>query len=217
MSQADIFSTTGFIPAVVPVSLSAAEVEQAPAIRRFTADEYHRLGEVGILGGDERVELLEGIVTMMPPIGVAHLKAVTAAHKRLQRLAPGVWQAVCQQPIRLQASEPVPDIALIRGNVRNYADLPDTSNVGLVVEVAETTLRQDRGLKASIYAAASIAEYWIVNLVDRRLEVHRQPVAATGESPARYKAVNSLASGQSVDVVLDGAPVGTIAVNDLLQ
>ena len=216
MSQADVVSATGVIPTVVLVSGSTAAADRAPAIRRFSTDEYHRLGELGILGADERVELLEGIVTMMSPIGVAHLKAVTAAHERLQQLAPGVWQAVCQQPIRLQRSEPVPDIALIRGNVRDYSDLPDASNVGLVVEVAEATIRQDRGVKSGIYAAAGIPEYWIVNLVDRRLEVYRRPTAASAEAAARYESVEEFEPNRSIDVVLDGATFGPIAVKDVL-
>jgi len=185
-------------------------------VRRFSVDEYHRLGELGLIKPDERVELLEGIVTMMSPIGIAHFKSVTAAHEQLQKASHPGWQAVCQQPLRLQESEPEPDVMVLRGNVRDYTKLPEANDVGLVVEVADATLSQDRTTKARVYAAAGIPEYWIINLAERKLEVLRKPAAAVGQLPARYESLDVFGPEQTLDVVLDGTKVGTISVADML-
>lgn len=154
-------------------------------VRRFTVAEYRRLVEVGILREHERVELLEG------------------------------WRVRVQSSITTADSEPEPDITLVRGSARaRKGRRPIPSEVGLVVEVAESSLEADRRDKARLYARAGIARYWIVNLVDRCIETHEQPAEVDGV-PC-YRQVKSWPAGQSVALELDGRPIATLAVDDLL-
>jgi Uma2 family endonuclease len=112
-------------------------------------------------------------------------------------------------------SEPEPDVSVVRGRRRDYADRhPGPEDVALLVEVADTSLERDRGWKKRIYAAAGIPCYWIVNLIDGQVEVHAQP-SGPGEQ-ADYAAHQVYRRGDRIPVVLDGAEAGTIAVDDLL-
>jgi Uma2 family endonuclease len=216
MSQTSLSPLADVAPNSVPMVSAAATVDAAPSLRRFTVGEYHRLGESGFFDGNERLELLEGIITMMSPIGLAHGQAVLKSLKAFERLIPTGWQVLSQQAITLDTSEPVPDVIVLRGNLLTYTQLPQATDLGLIIEVSDSTLRQDRQTKARIYAAAGIPEYWIVNLIDRKLEVNRRPVAALGEQPARYESVEMLGPDDAVKVVLDGAAVGDLQVRDIL-
>jgi Uma2 family endonuclease len=215
MSQIDVGTATvlGSIPIVTP---PIPPTNASLHLRPFTVDEYHRLGEAGIFGGDERLELLEGIITMMAPVGLLHGQGVFKVLKLLERTLPAGWQAVSQQSITLPDSEPVPDVIVLRGDLLQYSKLPQPHDLGLLVEVADSSLRQDRLAKVRIYAAAGIAEYWIVNLVDRKVEIRRLPRAASDEQPARYESVEVLGPEAAVNAVLDGTQVGTIHVRDIL-
>jgi hypothetical protein len=148
------------------------------AVRRrlFTTDEYHRLGAAGILGEDDRVELLEGVVVEMTPIGRLHAAVVDRANALFTaRLGPRAIVRV-QSPVPAgPLSEPQPDLALLRRTPDYYATSPLTpADVLLVLEVADTSLAHDRA-KVRVYAAAGIPEVWIVDLAGERLEVYRRP------------------------------------------
>lgn len=142
--------------------------------------------ETGILGPDDRVELLEGEILEMSPEKSRHAAAVDLAAEVL-RAAFGPGRTVrVQHPIALgDASEPEPDLAVVEGSPRDYAHAHPTTAV-LVVEVSDTSLDYDRRRKAAAYARSGIAEYWIVNLVENRLEVHREP------TPNGYRGVTVL-------------------------
>lgn len=145
--------------------------------RRFTIEEYGRLVEVGILNADERVELVEGEIFVMGAINVAHAAAVRRLIQLLMpTLSPGIILDA-QNPIRLPGESLLqPDVVLLRPRPDLYADdHPGVESLLLVIEVSDTTLRYDRGTKATLYAAAGIREYWIVNLSGRQLEVYREP------------------------------------------
>jgi Uma2 family endonuclease len=149
----------------------------APALHRFSAEEYHRLAETGILSPDARVELIEGAIHDMSPIGPLH-GAVT---KRLNRFfnsrAKGRWTVSIQDSIRLDIySEPEPDVVLLKPAPDDYASHhPAPDDVFLLIEVADSTLDFDRGKKLQIYARAGISEFWIVNLQDSTIEIYREP------------------------------------------
>ncbi len=152
------------------------------ALRPFTVAEYHRMAEVGIFAPDERVELLDGQIIPMSPIGSQH-----AAHvRRLQELFSAFrstelrYAISVQNPIRLgQHSEPEPDIALLRPRADYYAEAhPTAADVYLVVEVADSSLAYDQQQKVPRYAAAGIAEVWVLDVLAARLTVYRQPGAA---------------------------------------
>jgi Uma2 family endonuclease len=142
---------------------------------RWTRALYAQLREAGILGEDDRVELVEGELVEMAAVGAPHNVAVGLADDVLRETFGRGFHVQVQGPMALgDTSEPEPDVAVIPGNRRDYThDHPTTA--ALVIEVADTSLRYDRERKASLYARAGIAEYWIVNLVERVIEVHREP------------------------------------------
>lgn len=144
---------------------------------RFTVDAYHRLGEAGILGEDDRVELIEGEITMMSPVGGRHAACVS----RLTRLfvqQTGERAIVrVQDPVHLdERSEPQPDLAVLRPRQDFYASgHPRPEDVLLLVEVADSSLGYDRDVKLPLYGRAGIRELWIVDLDGEAIEVYRQP------------------------------------------
>jgi Uma2 family endonuclease len=145
--------------------------------RRFTVEEYYRMAEVGILEPGERVELIEGEIVRMAAIGSPHSGTVIRLNRLLTAGAGDRALVSVQNPVRLgRFSEPQPDVALLRPRDDDYTTAhPGPGEVLLVVEVADTTLDYDREVKAPLYAAAGIPEYWLVNLVDDAVEVYRQP------------------------------------------
>ena len=143
--------------------------------RIFNVDEYHRMSEAGILSEDDRVELMEGEIIKMSPIGSRHAACVKRFNTLLHRKAGQAVIVSIQDPIRLDDySEPEPDVAVVSGSPRDYRDAHPSTAL-LVVEVADTSLLFDRTTKASLYARAGIADYWLLNLVDQIVEVHRTP------------------------------------------
>jgi Uma2 family endonuclease len=199
-------STTAFPPIITPF------VAGTPPTRRFTVDEYHRLIETGILSENDRVELLDGWILEMSPIGPPHATSVNLAAAALQDALPAGWYIRTQAPITLENGEPEPDITVVRGRIRDYATHhPFGGDVVLLIEVADASLQYDRLQKRPQYAAAGIPEYWIVNLLDRRLELFRNP-APGGD----YQDTDSIPAHGTVTLTIDGKQVASLAVADLL-
>jgi Uma2 family endonuclease len=144
--------------------------------RRFTADEYHRMGEVGILREDERTELIEGDIVEMNPIGGRHVRCVNELNWLLgQQIHDGGLRVSIQNPIRLDGGlEPQPDLSVIRAG-GSAGSLPGPEDVLLVIEVSDTTLSYDRNVKLPLYARAGIREAWIVDLQGEAVERHNDP------------------------------------------
>lgn len=145
---------------------------------RFTAEEFHRMAEAGILPEDARVELVEGEIVTMSPVGKRHMAAV----KRLMDLLFPLQQArkvllQVQDPLRLSSeSEPQPDLALLSYRENFYRDkVPEAEDALLVIEVADTSLDYDLTVKLPLYAKAGIPEVWVVDLVRDRVHVFRKP------------------------------------------
>jgi Uma2 family endonuclease len=147
--------------------------------RRFTVDEYYRMADAGILGAHERVELIEGEIIRMEAIGSRHAATVTRLDRLFQTLggAALVW---VQNPVRLSdLSEPEPDVALLQPKSDDYASAhPGPADTLLIVEVSDTTVGFDRGIKAPLYAVSGIREYWLVDIAAETIEVYREPGAA---------------------------------------
>ena len=188
---------------------------ERPILRRWTRREYERLIDHGFLDEDDPIELLDGLLVVKEPQPSPHRTAVLLVAKALERAFGDGWFVQTQSPIILDdRSEPEPDVCVIRGSPRDYVDAHPT-RPALVVEVAQSGLRLARGRKAAAYARARIADYWIVNLIDRVLEAHREPVRP---GPARrhwgYAAIETLA--MDVTVAPLAAPSAEIAVRDLL-
>jgi Uma2 family endonuclease len=148
---------------------------------KWTINDYYKMAEVGLFYG-KRVELIEGEVIKMSPIGRPHVITVkTAAHVLEVAFGDG-WFVQTQAPLRLLGtSEPEPDIAVVRGVFEEFEEHPTTAE--LVVEVSDSTYYKDSRLKASFYAKAGIADYWVINVDKRQLEVFRQP---TEDDEAEY-------------------------------
>jgi Uma2 family endonuclease len=181
--------------------------------RRWTRQEYGRLIDLGVLQEDDAVELLEGRLVVAEPQRTPHATAIDLAGEALRRAFGPGWRVRVQLPLGLgRDSEPEPDVAVVRGEARDFlADHPATA--ALVVEVADASLRLDRGIKARIYARAGIPEYWIVNLVDRVVEVHRDPASA-GRRRFRYRDVTAVAPGERIVPLAE--PFASLLVADLL-
>jgi len=181
----------------------------------WTRVEYERLVDLGAFQPGERLELVGGVLVVREPQGSPHATAVGLAEDALREAFGAGWTVRAQSPIALDAdSEPEPDIAVVPGTRRDYRG-GHPSHPVLIVEVADSSLPLDRQEKASLYARARIADYWIVNLVDRILEVYREPVADP-DAPYgwRYRSTATLHAG---DVVTPLARAGsTVPVSDLL-
>jgi Uma2 family endonuclease len=147
--------------------------------RLFTVDEYHRMAEAGIFHPDERVELIEGEIVQMSPIGPRHAGCVINANRLfMTRLGDRVVVSPQNPVIIRPRSEPQPDLLLLRPRALSYSrEHPTPADVLLAVEVADTTVRFDRIVKARLYARAGIAEFWLFLANDAVVDVHRQPTA----------------------------------------
>jgi Uma2 family endonuclease len=145
-----------------------------PTPRRFTVAEYHRMAEAGILDGDARLELLDGIIVSMMPVGPRHASTVDRIAEVLFRAFSGRACVRVQNPVTLSDwSEPEPDLAVAQGKCVDYAEShPRPSDILFVVEVAETSAKYDREEKLPLYARAGIREAWLVDVSQRRIEVH---------------------------------------------
>ncbi len=144
---------------------------------RFTSREYHRMGETGVLKPGARVELLDGQIIDMSPIGPSHGGAVKRLIRLFGKFSTGRWLIAAQDPLTLdEHSEPEPDLMLLKPAPDDYSSRhPGPEDVLLLIEVADTSLAYDRGEKLTAYGRAGIREVWIVNLVEQTLEVHREP------------------------------------------
>jgi Uma2 family endonuclease len=162
--------------------------------RRFTADDYERMAETGILSDDDRVELIDGEVVVMTPIGALHAANVDRAN-HVFRMKVGATAIIrVQSPVRLNLyTEPQPDLVLLRPRDDFYAKAhPGPSDILLIVEVADSSLDYDRDVKTFIYAQSAIVEYWLVDLNSRGLVRHTSP------DNGSYKRVDQFTAGQAV-------------------
>jgi Uma2 family endonuclease len=167
--------------------------------RRWTRLEYERLIDLGVFRPDERLELIAGWLTVREPQGGPHSMAMELVGDALRLAFGRGWRVRAQLPVALDdESEPEPDCSVVAGTARKAIE-PIPSRPALIVEIADTSLPFDRHFKGSMYARAQVQDYWIVNLVDRVLEVYRQPSAAA-ETPYgwRYADIQRLAGAASI-------------------
>lgn len=192
-----------------PQSAPAPPAWPAPDLHRFTVDEYERVADVL---EDSRVELIDGYVVDKMSQKPPHFWSVDVTEEALRTVVPAGWSVRREGPARIpDFDEPEPDLTVVRGSRENYRSRhPEPSEMGLLVEVSDTSLERDRGQKLSAYARGRIPVYWIVNLVDRQVEVYTDPGSGAYASRTDYK------PGQEVPVVIDGVEVGRIAVTSVL-
>jgi Uma2 family endonuclease len=183
--------------------------------RKWTRVEYERLVEAEILAPEDRIELVGGAMICKEPQYSPHATGIRLVQRVLAgAFGPG-WDVRPQLPIALDSdSEPEPDVSVVPGDPRDYRDAHPT-RPALVVEVALSRVRFDRDHKGSLYARAGLAEYWIVNLQDRRLEVYREPVPDAG-SAFGWRYGTALTLGVTERIAPLAVPTASVAVADLL-
>lgn len=181
---------------------------------RFTVDEYRRMSETGTLTDDNAVELLEGLVVPKMPKNPPHILVCKLLRRFLERLLGDAFHVATQDPVATDDSEPEPDLAVIHGREEDYSDrLPWSVDCPLLIEVADTTLHRDRGIKSRIYARAGFSQYWVVSIPDRTIEVFTDPTGAT-DSPMYVQSL-CYGMGDLVSVVIEGRHVGEISVAEV--
>jgi Uma2 family endonuclease len=178
--------------------------------RRFTVKEYYLMAKAGILGEDDRVELIDGEIVEMAPIGSRHAARVKRLIQLLSQRVGSSAIVSAQDPVRLsEHSEPQPDIALLRPRDDFYASAhPGPQDVLLIIEIADTSIDYDRQVKVPLYARAGIPEYWLVDLPGQRIEVYRDPAA--GE----YRQVRLVRQGERL--VPEAFPSLELSADDIL-
>lgn len=155
----------------------SVQMSAQPARKLFTTAEYHQMLEAGILNEDDRVELIEGELYEMSPIGSRHAAAVNRLTEILGEQLRGIVIVSVQNPIELsEYSEPQPDLTLLKRRDDFYSHShPTPADILVAIEVSDTTHERDRSLKLPTYAGAGVAETWLVDLFNDRIEVHSQP------------------------------------------
>ena len=178
--------------------------------RRFNVHEYHRMAEAGILSEDDRVELIEGEIVKMSPIGSRHAACVGRLNRLLQRLVGLDAIVRVQDPIRLDVySEPEPDVALVNPREDFYSgEHPGPGDVLLLIEVADTSVERDLEVKLPLYARAGISETWLVKLPADTVEIHSRPDGGEYRETVRVKRGETVTSRT--------IPSLELAANDIL-
>lgn len=199
------------VAAISPI-IPASPLPLRP-IHRFTVAQYHRMIATGVLTENDRVELLEGWIADKCPQYPAHAGTISILLAKLQAQLPKGWIVRVQSPITLEDSEPEPDLAIVRGPEAKYlAAHPMPIDIGMVIEVADSTLEHDRTVKAQTYARARIPIYWIVNLVELQVEVYSQP--RSGKTPA-YRVRENCGVQYGAPLILSGREAARIPVAHL--
>jgi Uma2 family endonuclease len=187
------------------------QTTEAPfAFRLWTVEEYHRMAEAGIFHPEERVELIAGQIIKMTAKGTAHGAAVGRTDKLMQnRLREQAWIRIEQPVVLDDASEPEPDVAVVRLDPLDYADHhPTPSEVYLLIEVADSSLKYERETKGKAYARSGIADYWVLDVIDRKLHVFREPAQEGYQSEVIFSQESSVSPLQF--------PTLEIALQDML-
>lgn len=147
-------------------------------IYRLNASQYHKITETNIIETDSRYELIEGLIYKMMPVGPKHVYIVKKIETILENCLKEKAVVFTQSPLKLsENNEPQPDVLVVKPPLERYQErLPTKDDVLLLIEVAHSTLVFDRSIKANIYAALGILEYWIINLQEMQIEVYRNPL-----------------------------------------
>jgi hypothetical protein len=190
-------------------------VKQKPDVFRFTVERYHQMIAEGILNEYDDVELIEGVIRSKMSKGDEHETVIELLTPVLVGLVPSTVCVRCQCALVLSESEPEPDFAICTPARTRGGKNPGSADTFIVVEVAGSTLEFDREDKGRVYAAANIAVYWVVNVVDRQVEVYTDPVTPSGSAP-HYRTRTIYTPSDHAPVVISGVSVGTIAVADIL-
>jgi Uma2 family endonuclease len=198
-----------------PSTTPSPDAEWIPSpLYRMSVEEYEAMVESGALASRNRFHLINGYLVAKMTQNPPHAVADEALGPALVQILPAdVYHARAAKPVRLPGrdSEPEPDRCIVRGTPFDYADHhPGAGEIAVIIEIADSSLAADRKLGTQVYGPAGIPVYWIINLIHRQVEVYTDP------SPVGYRSTEVFPQRQSVPVVIDGKPVGWIAVSDIL-
>ena len=183
--------------------------------RRFSVVEYQQMIDTGIIRSGEKVELREGWLVYKMTVKPPHAASIRRTVRVLTKLLPSGWCQQAQLPIALPESVPEPDVAVLRGVEEDYDKRhPTPADTTQVVEVADSSVEEDRTEAAPMYARASIPVYWIINIREQQIEVYTDPTGDCDE-PA-YRLRRDYRRGDEVPLMLDGVEIARIPVNELL-
>jgi Uma2 family endonuclease len=172
--------------------------------RHFNVTEYYRMAAAGVLSDDDRVELIEGEIVEMNPIGSRHAACVGRLTEVLGRLVGSEAIVWVQNPVQVNDySEPLPDVSLLKRRDDFYAQAnPQPADVLLIIEVADSSVEYDRDIKIPLYAGAGIPEVWLVNLPKEAIEIYTQPLGDTYREIRIVKRGESLAAKSIPDLLI---------------
>jgi Uma2 family endonuclease len=184
----------------------------ATGLYRFSVSQYDQMIENRTIAEDERTELIEGLLVKKMGRNRPHVQAGNKGFWALSRILPGGWHVRKEDPIVVSEwSKPEPDLAVVRGEIADYDQRDVTAaDLALVVEIAESSLSADQPDMTRVYSASGIPMYWIINLVERRVEVYSEP------GPDGYQSCQMMAHGQEIAVVIGAVEIGRIAVGQML-
>jgi Uma2 family endonuclease len=206
------------VAAAAPTDIDDESVS-IESLYRLSVEAYHAMIRAGILTEDDSVELLDGLLVLKMAKNPPHIVATELLQRALSRVVPEGWYVSMQNPVTTGSSEPEPDGKVVKGDPRTYLKRkPGPRNVPIAIEVSDDSLRRDRTVKKRIYAAAGISNYWIINLIDRCVEVYTEPTGPVNKQNSKpdYRKIRTLRPDESLVVILGGREVGRIAVRDLL-
>ncbi len=204
---------------VADVSEPLAKVALPPVpgslLWRLSLKKYHEMVRQGILTEDDPVELWEGLLVEKMPKSRGHCLATELAQGALSPRVPTGWHLEAQESVTLSGSEFEPDITLVRGAARDYVDEnPGAGDLAMVIEISDSTIARDQGFKKAIYAKSGIPVYWIVNLVDRRVEVYSDPSGVPDKPDFRQR--HDYSEVDDVPLVIGEQEVARIPVRELM-
>jgi len=198
---------------ILPPPFTAPTSVNFPQPKRWTSDEFHQLGDAGLLR-EKTLILVSGEILEMPPAGGPHDVALTLLDDMIRKVFSSGFVVRCQMSLVLgKSTDPVPDLAVVQGTARAFVQKPTTA--ALVVDVSDSSLDFDTGDKACLYASAGITDYWVVDLVNRRLMVFRDPRADAAKAFGfEYATITVRQPGDRMSPL--AAAGSQIAVADLL-
>jgi len=198
-----------------PLAEFALPLVPGNALWRCSLDQFHEMVRRGILTENDPVELWEGLLVQKMPKSRAHCLVTELARRTLASRLPGGWHLEGQESITLLGSEFEPDIVIVRGSPRDFVDQhPGAADLALVIEISDSTLARDQGFKKAIYAKAAIPVYWIINLVDHRVEVYTNPSSAADKPD--YRQNNEYGMAEEVPLLIGEVEAARISVRELL-
>lgn len=178
----------------------------------LSVSQYHRMIAAGVVTEDDPVELIEGVLVFHMPKNPIHEFVLAACSEALGAIVPAGWMLRSQSPVTLPDGEPEPDFAVVRGSRHDYIDRhPGESDVALVIEVSDSTLARDRGMKLRSFARAGIGEYWIVNIESRAVEVYTTP----RRDESSYASRSDYPEAGEIPFYVGGVQKGVVRVSTL--